>query len=100
MFYLMGPQELALGADEPTPNYILSAGIPCFLLFIALEWAISAAGRFVRSDRDSARAATHRASDVLMSASIGVFQFLYHHISSSGFELLGIGSELAIYRLA
>jgi len=97
MFYLKGPHELALGADEPTPNYILSAGIPCFLLFIAVEWAISAALRLARGHSD--RAPSHRASDVGMSASMGVFQYLYQHISSSGFELLGIGSELAIYRL-
>merc|ERR1712127_925957 len=95
MFYIVSPDELALGEDDVAPNYLLKFGIPMFFVFMALEWVYAAvrSGAGLASAKDPNPSTRWRVKDMVMCTAIGATQILLE----VAVECLGLYLTLGVY---
>lgn len=76
MFYLRGPQELALDGTDKLPQFMLQHGIPMFFFFILVEWIIIKARDALRPRRtkDEHPLPGYRLNDFVSCSLLGSFQ--------------------------
>ena len=93
MFYLVHPRELALGAGDEAPDYMLSKGVPMFFIFCAMEWVISS---LFYSKEKGAR---YRLRDFISSACLGAVQMVGLEAFELCLQLVGLSLGNYIYTL-
>ena len=87
-FYLMLPSELALDDSDPEPRWLLTHGVPVFMLLICVEFSVSKAKGIN----------LYRLNDFVASVSLGTLQNLIRATFPLALQLAGLQLNVSSYR--